>query len=145
MLKDKVKTEARLEKKERKKLAKKRKREALKELKKQSIKENNFSETVAIDAKDDEPPEEKLKENLTSFGSLSNNFDSKDKCETVDLENNSDDTKVEEEAPKDVEGETSETSGSDPLTKKDLEDMWNSFADENGYPTISLPRTASLH
>ena len=33
---------------------------------------------------------------------------------------------------------TSNSSGSEPLTKRDLEDMWNSFAEENGYQTIKL-------
>ena len=54
------------------------------------------------------------------------------------------------ENPEDVEKEASETSemtsvsnlsnssGSPLLTKKDLEDMWNSFAEENGYQTINL-------
>ena len=32
----------------------------------------------------------------------------------------------------------SNSSGSAPLTKKDLEEMWNSFAEENGYQTINL-------
>ena len=61
------------------------------------------------------------------------------------------------ENPEDVEKQASETRettlvdnisdspGSAPLTKKDLEDMWNSFAEEFGYQTINLTNKNQIY